>query len=244
MLREMARHRGLKLVKSRRRKPGAGDYGRYGLADAKDKPCFGFGEEGLTATPEEIETYLRRGEVASWKRSLMTSVGGKAPEAPAAAKEAAPRKAKRTVKPAKAAPRPPPLERPLRVRKATRKDADALAALLSAKGRALAAGLEALLKAKQPPLVADKGGLVGCLAWAAVPRLDAPPLGRVTLLLVAEEARRQGIGTALMQEAERRLGDLGCAEIEAPVAIELGTDYVFFRKLGYARVGYRFVREG
>jgi hypothetical protein len=30
MLREMAQHRGFKLVKSRRRKPG-GDFGRYGL---------------------------------------------------------------------------------------------------------------------------------------------------------------------------------------------------------------------
>ena len=38
MLRAMAQVRGLKLVKSRRRKPG-GDFGRYGLKDAKtDKP--------------------------------------------------------------------------------------------------------------------------------------------------------------------------------------------------------------
>ena len=33
-LREMAANRGCKLVKSRRRKPG-GDFGRYGLKDAK-----------------------------------------------------------------------------------------------------------------------------------------------------------------------------------------------------------------
>ena len=72
-LREMASLRGFKLVKSRRRTPGRGDYGRYGLADAKtDTPCFGFGKRGLTAKPEEIETYLRESAEAGWRRSLKT----------------------------------------------------------------------------------------------------------------------------------------------------------------------------
>ena len=47
MLREMAKHRGFKLVKSRRRKPG-GDFGRFGLVDAKTgQDCFGIGKHGL-----------------------------------------------------------------------------------------------------------------------------------------------------------------------------------------------------
>ena len=42
-LREMAANRGCKLVKSRRRKPG-GDFGRYGLKDAKSgNEVLGFG---------------------------------------------------------------------------------------------------------------------------------------------------------------------------------------------------------
>ena len=62
-LREMAANRGCRLVKSRVRTPGRGDYGRYGLKDAKT------GKEVLRlrqrrASPrraEEIEAYLRGG---------------------------------------------------------------------------------------------------------------------------------------------------------------------------------------
>jgi hypothetical protein len=76
MLRDMAAHRGLRLVRSRRRKPG-GDFGRYGLTDIKTgQDCFGIGKDGLEATADEIEDYLRRGAVADWKRSL--GLAGKA----------------------------------------------------------------------------------------------------------------------------------------------------------------------
>ncbi len=68
-LREMARHRGLKLLKSRRRKPGAGDFGKYGLTDDKGKPLLGVGENGLTATAGDIENYLRTGTTRSWQQS-------------------------------------------------------------------------------------------------------------------------------------------------------------------------------
>jgi GNAT superfamily N-acetyltransferase len=69
-LRQMALHRGLKLVKSRRRKPGTGDFGKFGLTDEKGTVLIGFGEKGLlTASAEEIETYLRAGAVNTWKQS-------------------------------------------------------------------------------------------------------------------------------------------------------------------------------
>jgi mannose-6-phosphate isomerase-like protein (cupin superfamily) len=67
-LREMAAHRGLKLAKSRRRKPG-GDFGRYGLKDAGGAPVFGFGDEGFTASAEDIEAYLRDAVRATWGKS-------------------------------------------------------------------------------------------------------------------------------------------------------------------------------
>jgi len=68
-LREMAAHRGLKLVKSRRRKPGTGDYGKFGLTDASGKALLGVGEDGLTASPGDIEAYLREGATSTWKAS-------------------------------------------------------------------------------------------------------------------------------------------------------------------------------
>lgn len=67
-LRESARNRGLKLVKSRRRKAG-GDFGKYGLTDAEGKELLGFGKRGLTASAEEIEDYLRGAMRSDWKEA-------------------------------------------------------------------------------------------------------------------------------------------------------------------------------
>lgn len=67
-LREMALHRGLRLKKSRRRKPG-GDFGRYGLVDAAGTAVLGIGAQGLEARAEEIEDYLREAMRATWKSS-------------------------------------------------------------------------------------------------------------------------------------------------------------------------------
>lgn len=67
-LRESARHRGLKLVKSRRRKAG-GDFGKYGLTDAAGKKLFGFGEDGLSASAEDVEAYLRGAMRSDWKEA-------------------------------------------------------------------------------------------------------------------------------------------------------------------------------
>src|SRR5687767_8744785 len=80
-LREMARHRGLKLVASRRRKPG-GDFGKYGLNDAKGVPVFGVDQDGLTAGAEEIEDYLRGAASTAWSKSA-GSVKARAKASPA-----------------------------------------------------------------------------------------------------------------------------------------------------------------
>jgi len=77
-LREMARHRGFRLVKSRRRKPG-GDFGCYGLEDLAGKPAFGFDDGGLTADAGQIEAFLRDTVRATW-----TSSAGSAKRAPRA----------------------------------------------------------------------------------------------------------------------------------------------------------------
>ncbi|WP_232491794.1 GNAT family N-acetyltransferase [Novosphingobium kaempferiae] len=69
-LKEMARHRGLKLVRSRRRKPGTGDFGKFGLIDDEGKKLIGVGQDGfLTASAKEIEDYLRAGAMSTWKQS-------------------------------------------------------------------------------------------------------------------------------------------------------------------------------
>lgn len=75
-LRAMATHRGLKLVKSRRRKAG-GDFGLYALKDASGAEVFGFGAEGLTADAEAIRDFLRGGMRNDWSTSVETTPGPK-----------------------------------------------------------------------------------------------------------------------------------------------------------------------
>ncbi|RYD95916.1 MAG: N-acetyltransferase, partial [Sphingomonadales bacterium] len=67
-LREMAAHRGFRLVASRRRKPG-GDFGKYGLTDATGAQVFGFDGGALSATAGEIEAHLRGAASSAWSSS-------------------------------------------------------------------------------------------------------------------------------------------------------------------------------
>jgi len=190
MLKAMAANRGCKLVKSRRRKAGTGDFGRFGLRDAaSERDVFGFGADGLlTATPDEIEAFLRKGAVADWKSSLAAAAAAapandeRTPVSKRTRKESA--KEARAAPPPRPAPKlrvverspdrasappappppppPPPVSAPaaiLRFREARTGDAEALAGLLSEPDtKALAARVTALRKAGEPPLVAEQGG--------------------------------------------------------------------------------------
>lgn len=78
-LREMAEHRGLKLVKSRKRNPGTGDFGKFGLVQADGEPLLGVSQAGLTASAEDIETYLRKGSLNTWKASAQSVPARAAP---------------------------------------------------------------------------------------------------------------------------------------------------------------------
>jgi ribosomal protein S18 acetylase RimI-like enzyme len=249
-LRDMAANRGCRLVKSRKRKPG-GDYGRYGLRDAKTgQDVYGFGARGLTATAEDIENYLRGGLRSSWKQSLretpaLPRAGKRKPVEPAA-KEPEPVP---EPKPSPPPPPPPALEPALSVREAMPRDAEAISALLGELGFPTAAAdirrrLPRLRKAGEPPLVAVEDEVIGCLTWHVTPVLHRPaPVGRVTMMVVAEKARRRGVGAALLEAAEARLAAAGCGLVEVTSNIELGGAHAFYRAQGYERTSYRFAKR-
>lgn len=79
-LRAMAEHRGLKLLRSRKRTPDVGDFGKYGLTDAAGKALLGVGDDGLVASAKEIEDYLRGSALSTWKLSAETTPDAKPPK--------------------------------------------------------------------------------------------------------------------------------------------------------------------
>jgi ribosomal protein S18 acetylase RimI-like enzyme len=232
-LREAAANRGLKLVKSRRRTPGKGDYGRFGLTDAAGNPLIGFGKSGLTATAEEIEDYLHKGAAADWKTSLRAA-GGRAP--------ARARKRPSATPPRKAEPEPTRVA----VRPARPADAEAIAALITKLGFAGSAKDvgERLRRLKaEPPLVAERGSVIGILTWHVTPVLHRPhPVGRITMMAVAEGERRRGVGRELVEAACARLRSKGCGLVEVTSRADLSGAHAFYRKLGFERTSYRFAK--
>lgn len=157
-LRAIAEHRGLKLVRSRKRTPGVGDYGKFGLTDAAGEPLLGIGEDGLTASAAEIAQYLRGGAASSWKLSAEREPARKPAKKPSKAVESeedeAPIRRRGKARPASPPPEPvrrrqdpppPPKARPvlrivkpepvpepeLRLRPATTKDTKPLGRLLA-----------------------------------------------------------------------------------------------------------------
>jgi len=247
-LREAAANRGLKLVKSRVRTPGKGDYGRFGLTDAAGTKLLGFGKSGLTATAGEIEDYLHKGLAADWKSSLRAA-GAKA--RPRSKKRAADPPAPRAAPPAEPEPEPerkaepPP---PLAVRPARPADSEAIAALVTGLGFAatadkVAGRLTALKKAREAPLVAERGEVIGVLAWHVTPVLHRPkPVGRITMMVVAEGERRSGVGRALVEAACGEMRSKGCGLIEVTSNVDLSGAHGFYRRLGFERTSYRFAK--
>lgn len=268
-LRDMAANRGCKLQKSRRRKPG-GDFGRYGLKDAKTgAEILGFGPKGLTATADEIRDFLRGGAVAGWKSSLRAAgkpdqgqprkSGKRETEEPPTAEPEKPKPKVRKERRDPKEPKEPKASReakkpkeakPARlvIREARPKDAEAIAFLIGTLGYDMAAAdirrrLVRLRKKDEPALVADRGVVVGCLSWHVTPVLHRPrPVGRITMMVVAEDARREGVGAALVEAAEARLRKQGCGLVEVTSNMKRMRAHDFYEGIGFERTSFRFAK--
>lgn len=261
-LRDAAAHRGFRLVASRKRTPGMGDYGKFGLTDPKGKPVIGIGSDGLTASAEDVEAFLRRSELDTWKQSASapapqgkakprTATPAPKPATPPPRRSARPapappenetkRARQRTQRAAKPAPEPPPL----RIRPAVANDAPSIVTLLGLRGKArreAGARIAACRKAGGDVVVAERKTVLGCLAYVPVPAMHRPLSGRITTLFVAERHRREGIGRTLVEEAAMLLAKAGCETIEVMSDIEIRSAHGFFRRLAFEETSYRFAR--
>ena len=249
-LAESARNRGLKLVRSRVRTPGKRRFGKVGLTDAGGKAVFGMDDKGPNAMPEEVEHYLRNLGAKDWGASLDVAVMPRKKKAKPARETANDREPKPERKPTRE-PAPPPLkpEPKPKIREARPKDAEALVALIKlldhevdAKG--VRKRINQLAKADLAPLVAtlDKQvvGLIGIHRMLTIHR--DPPVGRITILVVAEKARKQGIARMLVEAAEQHLKKLGCGMVEVTSNDRLAPAHAFYRHMGYERTSIRFFK--
>lgn len=251
-LRDSARNRGLKLLRSRKRKPGVGDYGKFGLSDAAGTPVFGIEDGELTATADEVWDYLRRGLAATWKESAEAAEPITNGEAQSAPRTSTVRKPKRAHPQAPPKPPEPPKLRlvapsppaELVIRAAKPKDAAGLSKLLAAL-EGVETGETVLAKAikRGDWALADQGGVVGCIAWTVVDLPLRAPIGRLGLLYVAEDARNGGVGRQLVAHAQAALADAGCRRVEVMSDIDIRNSHEFFRRTGFVQASYRFVRE-
>jgi ribosomal protein S18 acetylase RimI-like enzyme len=224
-LAEMARNRGLRLVRSRIRTPTKRGFGKYGLTDAKGAKLLGLDGKQPSASAEEVETYLRKGLVSDWAGSL----GVDPPR----------------VRKPRAAPKPTAPPKP-ELRSARPGDAEAIVALAGLLGHELdAAGVARRLKALKPPqLVATIGStIVGLCGLDRQTHLHRnAPVGRLTILVVAEEARGQGLGRMLVDEALLRLAKLDCELVEVTSNNRLTGAHRFYLHLGFEQRSQRFAK--
>jgi GNAT superfamily N-acetyltransferase len=251
-LTQSARNRGLKLVRSRVRTPGKRQFGKVGLTDAKGKPVFGMDAKGPTGAPEDVEDYLRNLGARDWGASLEVAVlprkKAKRPPARVAANDREPAPRPKPPKP-KLQPKPRP-EPALKIREATPGDAPDLIKLMKILGhdtdaKGVRQRMAALVRQKLPQLVATLdnkvAGLAGIHSMTAIHRNE--PVGRITILVVAEDARGRGIGRLLTEAAERMLKKLGCGMVEVTSNDRLAAAHAFYRHMGYERSSIRFFKK-
>jgi GNAT superfamily N-acetyltransferase len=67
--------------------------------------------------------------------------------------------------------------------------------------------------------------------------------GRIIAFVVSRELRRHGIGARLIAAAEKDFAQRGIARLTLATRFEREKAHQFYEKLGYARTGFRFVKN-
>jgi GNAT superfamily N-acetyltransferase len=139
----------------------------------------------------------------------------------------------------------------LEIRPATASDADAVAELLGELGYPVApkdipARLAALEGTSSAVLLAIDANRrpVGLIGLHAYPVVHASgPVGYITALVARSDARGQGVGRALVREAERWARDRGCVRLTVTSAERRADAHAFYPACGMPYTGRRFGRS-
>jgi len=86
--------------------------------------------------------------------------------------------------------------------------------------------------------------VIGCLSTSVMRVLHRPaPVGRISMMVVEEAQRGQGIGAALVRAAEAALAEQGCYMVEVTSHVRRTEAHRFYEKLGYEKTSVRLARE-
>ena len=104
----------------------------------------------------------------------------------------------------------------------------------------LALGERVLVASRSP---AASAPLLGVATLHVTPMLHrAGPVGRITALVVDDDARGQGVGRALVDAAESQLATQGCPLIEITSNRQRTDAHAFYERLGYTATSFRFAK--
>lgn len=138
----------------------------------------------------------------------------------------------------------------MNVRAAEPRDAEALARLIGQLGYSAAPGeivtrLAGMQAEGRTVLVAEiDGEVIGCLSTSVMRVLHRPaPVGRISMMVVDEACRSQGIGAALVRAAEEALAAQHCYMVEVTSHLRRTDAHRFYERLGYERTSVRLAKE-
>ena len=136
------------------------------------------------------------------------------------------------------------------LRNATASDSHAIKELIDQLDYAVTvAEVEARLRliedAGQSVLIAEiDGQVVGCLSTSVMNVLHRPAaVGRISMMVVDEQHRGQGIGAEMVREAERMLAAKGCGLVEVTSNNRRTDAHRFWESNGYERTSSRFAKQ-
>jgi ribosomal protein S18 acetylase RimI-like enzyme len=87
------------------------------------------------------------------------------------------------------------------------------------------------------------GAVIGCLSTSVMRVLHRPaPVGRISMMVVDEGLRGQGIGAELVRAAEAALAREGCYMVEVTSHNRREAAHRFYERLGYEKTSVRLAK--
>ena len=142
-----------------------------------------------------------------------------------------------------------PSPRPIEIRTAGPADTEALRSLLAELGYPVGGEIltermdRAAAERSIHMFVAEhREAIVGFASLHVLHLVERPPLARLSAIVVAESARRSGVGLALIERIEKAARAAGCDRMEVTSGEWRADAHAFYRDLGFEETSKRFIK--